>query len=51
MPNEAVATPYYTSTAENNRKTPYVLQEEGGKVYGTESALRYRDGLLRRVTP
>ena len=50
MPNEAVATPYYTSTAENNRKTPYVLQEEGGKVYGTESALRYRDGLLRRVT-
>ena len=50
MPNEAVATPYYTSTADNNRKTPYVLQEEGGKVYGTESALRYRDGLLRRVT-
>jgi len=50
MPNEAVATPYYTSTADNNRKAPYVLQEEGGKVYGTESALRYRDGLLRRVT-
>ena len=53
MPNEAVATPYYTSTV-NNQNTPYnpiyVLQEEGGKVYGTESALRYRDGLLRRVT-
>ena len=53
IPNEAVATPYYTSTV-NNHNTPYnpiyVLQEEGGKVYGTESALRYRDGLLRRVT-
>ena len=50
IPNEAVTTPYYTSTADNNRKAPYVLQEEGGKVYGTESALRNRDGLMRRVT-
>ena len=53
IPNEAVATPYYTSTANNYNSSynaSYALQEEGGKVYGTESALRYRDGLLRRVT-
>ena len=49
MPNEAVATPYYTSTG-TYYNTDYVLQEEGGKVYGTQSALRIRDGLLRRVT-
>ena len=49
MPNEAVATPYYTSTG-TYYNTDYVLQEEGGKVYGTKSALRIRDGLLRRVT-
>ena len=53
MPNEAVATPYYTSTV-NNYQGPYdmsyVLQEEGGKVYGTESARLYDTGLLRTVT-
>ena len=49
IPNEAVATPYYTSTG-TYYNTDYVLQEEGGKVYGTKSALRIRDGLLRRVT-
>ena len=49
IPNEAVATPYYTSTG-TYYNTDYVLQEEGGKVYGTKSALRTRDGLLRRVT-
>ena len=49
IPNEAVATPYYTSTG-TYYNTDYVLQEEGGNVYGTKSALRTRDGQLRRVT-
>ena len=53
MPNEAVATPYYTSTVNTYSAPydiPYALQEEGGKVYGTESSLLYNDGLLRTVT-
>ena len=54
IPNEAVATPYYTSTANNYNSSynaSYALQEEGGKVYATRNSLPYRDeGLLRRVT-
>ena len=54
IPNEAVATPYYTSTLNNHRSaynTSYALQEEGGKVYATRNSLPYRNnGLLRRVT-
>ena len=54
IPNEAVATPYYTSTVNSYNtlnNVSYALQEEGGKVYGIgESRLRIREGLLRRVT-
>ena len=54
IPNEAVATPYYTSTV-NNHHASYnaslAFQEEGGKVYATENSLPYRnEGLLLRVT-
>ena len=53
IPNEAVATPYYTSTLNNHASydVSSALQEEGGKVYDTRNSLPHRnDGLLRRVT-
>ena len=53
IPNEAVATLYYTSTLNNHASydVSSALQEEGGKVYDTRNSLPHRnDGLLRRVT-
>ena len=53
IPNEAVATPYYTSTLNNHAfyDVSSAIQEEGGKVYDTRNSLPHRNnGLLRRVT-
>ena len=52
IPNEAVATPYYTSTVDNygSYNPSGAIEEEGGKVYSTANSLPYHNGLMRRVT-